>query len=582
MYFVLTPTNPSLEPNRGRPQVTVPDSALELPAQQVEELIRTLVKALRAFQMYLPNNPVYQRSIEALRAAFNPIWSGVPALELEVSESELIWQDQVVYRQPNRSESLAWMLYKDGLRRLTLRPGVEDDEIVRFLQTAVQARLLAADAGDDLLTLLWEHEFQYLDYRFAEIITDTLQVLDPQAAEMAAGSDPYRQAETQQKIRQELGSFAPGMVDLDDFDSTLYFLDEAETRSLQEQVEAEYQRDIRASAIAAMLDVFELQPATEIREEVIGILEAIFPNLLTRGEFRLVAWLLRELRLIGGRVALIDAAVRAKLDSFEHRLSESGILAQLLQVVEEAAGIVNESDLTELLKELRAPALEPLLAHLPKARSPDVHRMLEAAADRIGRAHLDELMRILRQRESPALVGAIQVCRRLALQPAVAPLGDLVGHREASVRLAAVETLGALGTPGALSLLERALDDPDRAVRLAAVAVVAARGYKGALRRLEAVVQGRGPHELERAEKRQFFEAFAAVAGPGGLPQLAELLEPRGVFRRKASPETRTCAAYAVARIRTPEARQLLERAAQDKELSVRNAASRALREWDA
>jgi hypothetical protein len=115
--------NPATILGEGTPQVTVPDSALELPAQQVEELIRTIAKALRAFQMYLPNNPVYRRSIDALRAAFNPIWAGVPALRLTVTESDLIWEEKVVYHQPSRSESFAWLLYKDGLRHLTLKPG---------------------------------------------------------------------------------------------------------------------------------------------------------------------------------------------------------------------------------------------------------------------------------------------------------------------------------------------------------------------------------------------------------------------------------------------------------------------------
>jgi HEAT repeat protein len=556
-------------------------AAPDLPAQLVEELLRTLVKAVRAFQMYLPNNPVYQRSIDQLRASFNPIWSMVQELPLKVVETDLTWGDNVVYHQPSKSDSFAWMLYKDGLRFLTFRPGVEDDEIVAFLQTVVRARLLTADAGDDLLTLLWERDFHFLDYRFAEIVTDTLPVMDPQALDLGAGVDPYQQANTQQKIRDDLGQITRGIVDLDEFDSTLYFLDEAEILSLKQQMDHEYTRDIRTAALSALLDVFELQPATATREEVIAILEAIFPNFLNRGEFRVVAWLLRELRLIGSRAAAIDEAVRRKLDSFETRLSEPSILAQMLQVVEEAVGVANKEDLTELLKELRVPALEPLLIHLPTVRNDEARKILEEAADRIARGHFDELLAILKARTSNGLVGAIRVTQRLANPTAVAPLGDLVGHQDAAVRLAAVETLGTLGTPGALSLLERAVDDPDRAVRLAAVSVVSARAFKGALKRLEAAVTGKGPHELERAEKRQFFEAYALVAGSGGLPLLGEILEPRGLFRRKESPETRTCAAYAIARIRSDDARTLLERATQDKELSVRNAAARALREWE-
>jgi HEAT repeat protein len=130
--------------------------------------------------------------------------------------------------------------------------------------------------------------------------------------------------------------------------------------------------------------------------------------------------------------------------------------------------------------------------------------------------------------------------------------------------------------------LERGIDDADRAVRLAAVTLVVERGYRGALRRLEAVVQGRGSHELERAERRQFFEAYAVLGGPAVLPQLIGLVEPKGLLRRKESSEVRTCAAYAIARIQAPEARDALERLQLDKDLPVRNAAARALRDWRA
>jgi HEAT repeat protein len=47
----------------------------------------------------------------------------------------------------------------------------------------------------------------------------------------------------------------------------------------------------------------------------------------------------------------------------------------------------------------------------------------------------------------------------------------------------------------------------------------------------------------------------------------------------KEPPESRACAAIALGRIRTAEAREVLQRAADDKELVVRNAVSRALRE---
>ena len=127
--------------------------------------------------------------------------------------------------------------------------------------------------------------------------------------------------------------------------------------------------------------------------------------------------------------------------------------------------------------------------------------------------------------------------------------------------------------------MEKALEDEDRAVRLAAVRVVGGRGYKGAQRRVEGVVLGKPVEEMDLTEKMAFFEAYGAIAGAAGLKALGALLLPEGLLRMKESSETRACAAIALGKIRTAEAREVLQRAADDKDLVVRNAVSRALRE---
>lgn len=554
---------------------------LALPVQQVEELFRTLTKGLRAFAIYLPNNPIYQRAEQAIRDAFLPIWSTTPSITVSVVETDLVWAEQTVYHQPSRQESFAWMLYKDGMRLLTLRPGVEDEEIIRFLHIASKARLLPQDAGDDLLTLLWEEQFQHIEYQFTEIITDSLTVLDPQMADLAAQDESAARV-MKDEVREDVQEKAPGAVDLEDFDSTLYFLEEQEVRALKAQVDEEYTRDIRRASLDAVLDTFELQPATAIREEVLTLLEMLFPNLLNRGEFRAVAWLLRELRTVSARLAVLEPAQRQQLESFQTRLSEPAILSQLLQSLEEAEALPDDEDIGQVLGELRPEGLETMLVFVPRLKRPAIRRVLEASVDRLASANLETVLRILARSDSPALPGAVGLTRRLKLPSAVPMLERQIGHHDAALRELVVEALAAIGSPGALTVVERALEDPERSVRLAAVQAVATAGHKGALKRLEAVVQGRFAQDLERAEKRQFFEAYAAIAGPPALAPLADILETRGLFRRRGSAETRTCAAYAIARIGTEEAREVLERVQHDKELSVRNAAVRALREWQA
>ncbi|HEX9892366.1 MAG TPA: HEAT repeat domain-containing protein [Gemmatimonadales bacterium] len=547
-----------------------------LPVAHVEELVRALVRALRAFQMYLPNNPMYQRAQHQLEDAFPPIWSVLDEVTLLINETDLLWDEQVVYQQPSKSESFAWGLYKDGMRVLTLRKGAEEEEITRFLQTVTRARHLAVDASDDLLTLLWEQDFHRVTYQFAEVISDPW-VYDPQALDLAAQGGAYTVSE---RIREEVAAARPeGLVDLDEFDSTLYFLEEVEVTALRREVEEEYARDVRTAALSALFDTFELQSDPQVREEVLGVLDILFPNLLARGDFRTVAMVLREGRQVKARSQGLDGTLRVRLQGFEARLSEPETIGQLLQTLDEAATLPPEEDLGEVLRELHAPALGTILTQLPRLNSPEVRTIIGAAAERLAQANTGELQRLLRMLDEEALPGAVRLAGRLGLQAAIPSMTPLVKHSATGVRMASVEVLGQLGTPGAMAGLEPAIDDVDRAVRMAAVAAVTRRSYAGALRRLETAVQGKGL-QRERAELRQLFEAYAVVAGQAALPTLRNIVAPRGLFQRKASPETRTCAVYALARLRTPDARALLEEAVADKELSVRHAATTLLREW--
>ena len=142
------------------------------------------MKALRAHQLYLPNNPVYQRAIETMRAAFAPVWEGEDELVLDVRDAELRWSGHVVYQQEARGESIAWMLFKDGVRSVTLLPGVENEEIVGLLDVLHRARTLQEEDNDDLLTLLWEKDFQLVRYAFQDLTSDTAGPQLPSAADV--------------------------------------------------------------------------------------------------------------------------------------------------------------------------------------------------------------------------------------------------------------------------------------------------------------------------------------------------------------------------------------------------------------
>ncbi|MGH7628301.1 MAG: HEAT repeat domain-containing protein [Gemmatimonadales bacterium] len=553
-----------------------PTPALLIPSQ-VAELLQTMVKALRAFQMYLPNNPIYQRAIQNVRGAFGPIWAAGDELVLTIAETEVLWEDEIVYQQISRSESLAWTLFKDGMRVLTIQKGAEDDELVRFLETVNRARFLSPEAGDDLMTLLWEQEFVSIRYHFIDFLTERDAI---EGSRRVPGEGDATAVEARRdQVRDEAPARPKGIVDLEDFDATLYFLDEAEINRLAKEVQDEYARDARLSALTAVFDLLELQADATVRAEILAVLETLFPNLLSKGEFRTVATVIRDARLVLSRADELPPELRRRLEALDTQLSHPAIVAQLVQSLDEASQLAGETDVTDLLGELRAGALGALIESLPRVATPRVRTLVEATVDRLAAAHGTEVLRLLREPPGEALPAVVALCGRLALQPAVPGLGELLGHADAPVRLAAVQALETIGTPGAMGQLERAIDDADRSVRLVAVRAAGARGYKGALKRVEAVVLGKAVKEMDLTEKMAFFEAYGAIAGGSALKTLAGMLLPRGLFKLTQPSDLRACAAIALGKIRTPEAREVLASAAEDKDLVVRNAVNRALRE---
>jgi HEAT repeat protein len=549
---------------------------LALPPAAVEELMQALAKALRAHQLYLPNNPVYQKAIENLRAAFRPVWEAQDELVLDVYEGELRWEGNVVYSQASRNESFSWVFFKDGVRSLTLLAGVEQDEIVGLLDVVHRARTLQPEDNDDLLTLLWEKDFQLIRYVFQEMATSDaggMQLPSTDELQVSAGAPRYVTSTMEEEAPPR-----PGVVRADDFDSTLYFLDEKEITHLRDEVNREYEQDLRRNVLAMLFDVLELQPYPTVRAELISILDSFLPYLLGAGDFLAVAYVLRETRAILQRARELLPEHRKSLEELPGRLSQPEALSQLLQSLDEAAAHPSAQELGELFGELRPEALPTLLAWLPRVSNQRVRMVVEEALQRLAAAHVPDLVGAIVGADAVVALEAVKLAGRLKMREAVPAMAQSLGHEETAIRVAAVQGLSDLATPAALQGLERALDDVDRDVRLTAVRVLMQHKHRGALAKVTAAVQGKSVRAADLTEKMAFFEAYGALVGEPGVAALDAMLNSGGFLKRKEEPETRACAALALGRIGTPSARQALERASGSKEALVRNAVSRALR----
>ena len=544
--------------------------------QLVEEMLRQLARSIKTHQLYLPNNPIYQRAIENLHAAFAPIWPHTPEIVLSITEADFRWFGRSVMHEPNRAESVPWVFFKDGVRELTMTQGIEDEELVSLLRILQRVRN-AAPEEDDLLTLMWEQEFTRLSYRFVDINLDSHASFDASPAPLQERTLPIvediRAEEAAQPERKS------GIVRMEDLDATLYFLDEKEIDYLRGEVAAEQTVDMPRNVLAILLDIFEVQENEKVREEICGIFESYMLNLLSSGAYGSVAYLLGETEQLIGRAVALAPAHKQRLVALPTSLSDPKVLSQLLEALDQAEAIPQQTELDALFDQLRGGVLGTVLGWLQHAQKVELRTALERVATRMASSNSAEMMKLIGSSDVSVAIEAMRRAGELKTAGAVAPLAKVLQQPNVELRQAAAQTLSEIGSPGALRLLETALNDDDRDVRIAAVRAIGVRGHRAALPRVEEVVQGKSVKGADLTEKMAYFEAYGALARDAGIPPLDKLLNERNFWGRRATPEIRACAARALGIIGSGSALESLRRANNERDPMVRSAINRAMRE---
>jgi hypothetical protein len=561
------------------------DDPSTLPIGEVKELFVSLGKALRAQQLYDANNPVYQRFVAQLANGLEGLWSKMDRLQVQVEEDRFTWMGEEVYQRATRSDSLAFLLFKDGIREFTILEGLEKHELPALLQVLNRARDLRPE-GDDLLTILWESDLQYFTYTYVDVLAEGLEL--PTRGEGLKGG--FQQiieeeigaggGETGEEREEEAGeeAAAPGQVSAEDFNPTLWSLDPSERARIQEEIEEELERDLRSDVLAALFDRVEEPRFPERQSEILEIFGILLPNFLSRGALRSAGAILEEIvRLLAAQAAL-QPDQRLVGEQILDDVSKAETVRELVQALQDGTISPRPAELASFLRYLRPRALEPLI------------RASEEGGDRRIKTIIQEAVRVIAQRYRAALIecinssdpvvaaGACSLAGKIQLSEAGPAIAGLLNHSSPQVRMAAVEAAVDLRASTAVGALQDALNDPDREVRIAAARGLGTLQYRPSAPFFRDIIESRGIRQADISEQIAVFESFGLLQDPEGVPILDELLNGRGFLGRKESGEIRACAALGLGKMGTPEALEALRKARDESDPVVRTAVNRALR----
>ncbi len=127
-----------------------------------------LSKAARSVLLYDASNQIIRDFLEELRDRIWAFGEAYGPLDIDVRPFELLRDGECVYLERDRERSLAWRMFRDGVRRVVIRPEVAWDELMSLIEILSIRYTGLRQQEDDIVTLLWKAGFVHIEIHSVE------------------------------------------------------------------------------------------------------------------------------------------------------------------------------------------------------------------------------------------------------------------------------------------------------------------------------------------------------------------------------------------------------------------------------
>jgi len=553
-----------------------------------EDLIRSLLKAIKAFKLYQTNNPILSRQIEELTTKFKNHLDRYQTLNLGIGEYKLFFRGEPVYENKDMKESLAFLLYKDGVREIRFLKGIEDQEISDFLDVLRRSEQ-ASRLEDDIVTLLWQKDFAHISYVATDEFMESNAVHVPvNYDEVQEGLEfsPSVEGETGATSRQESAegeilSLSEEMLSkpIGDQRETFarYFQPTAEEVELINRL-IDQEGDIKfvSTLVDNLMEILlHLGEDLEPYENMVTFFDRALEFLVLKGEFKTAGEILKNLRGILDSMALKDNQIYAI-----NRIFEGAGSARIIELTAETLkheGFFDLNTTYDYFNLLPKSAIEPLCNMLGQLESPQARKLIAEIIGRKVKGDLEVLAPFLNDKKWTVVCYVITIIGNSGDRNVIKYLAQTINHPDERVRRTVLKTLSQYGGKEIKAPLIKMLNDESPYIRSQAVTYLARSSKHEALRPILSIVQSEPFLDRDFSEKAAFFRAIGEIRSDESLPVLRKILEKKSWFKKPKHDELQVCAIGALRMIGTEESKKILEMGKRSKNRAVRRACLQAL-----
>jgi len=337
--------------------------------------LRALSRAARSFLLYEPRNQAIRDFLQEYRENMSATLQAHGPMELDIRPFEMTRDGEIVYLERDRERSLAFRLFRDGVRRISLQPDVAWEELLRLLEILSIRYTGIRQSEDDIVTLLWKAGFKNIG----------IVAVEGFAPEEERPEGDLLASDQPKKKRKKRRS---GMAHIDappDFDLPLPpFEEQAELvwRDVPEDRLAELSQEadsrnlpvLTVRLVAQMLAVAaDITDPTGL-DDVLPLVSEVRDFLLSEGQLEHLTELVR---VVDGHRTIDPERMESQLAKF----ADSRALRRILQSVGKASETV-PPELFELLEMIPSEHLDHLMDLLVEERAAASRRLTRMLIER--------------------------------------------------------------------------------------------------------------------------------------------------------------------------------------------------------
>lgn len=531
----------------------------------VKDIVQTILKAKKTIRMYPENNPIYLKTVDDLFLRFREFLDYRDALTLRIRQYDILFDTTPVYSNPEKEDNLALFFFKDGLRELSFLKGLFKEEVEEFL------KIIALDfdreaVDDDIVTLLWERDFQNIKYVADEEFLTEDEGYEEKATNLVKG----RVATTDEIMKAYTDAFlAEGVNGV-----SIVNLTDKDLQALVKEMEDDI--DGKIEKVSDIL--FEMLHHVENQGELEDIYRFIRNTMtysLEQGNLPAFIHISRGLKKMEGE------SLPEGVKKLIHLLLSSINSEEMINFVGEIFDInpeIDEELLLEYKELLDKSAIPPLISVLGRLKSIQGRKRVINILVDLGRKDIQTLAKGLYDSRWYVVRNILYILRQIGDKKAVEYLINTVRHPDSRVRREAIKAIGELKNPLALQLLKDCLSDYDSSIRKTAVRALSNFGSETAKRIIMGIMVQKDFLSRDFDEKKEFYEALSKWNDDEVRDFLIRILKKRSLFRKARHDENKACAAYCLGFVGNRESLPVLERLRDSKNNLIREYANFAIR----